>query len=86
MEQEKTSSEYIKGFNEGYIIRKHSPELAEKLRDLKSNSDRSVGFIDGQRQFEQELNKEKRPEWLKPISDKEIMPDKEADKDIEPDR
>lgn len=88
MEQENVNSEYIKGFNEGYIMRKHLPELANKLRDIKSTSDRSIGFNDGQKQFERELDKDKQPEWLKPMSGKGFKINKGKDKgrDLTPDR
>ena len=59
------SSDYIKGFNEGYLIEKNLPELAEKLSSSLSQSDRSKGFGDGRKEMMLEMAREKYPSWLK---------------------
>jgi hypothetical protein len=43
--------EYIRGFNEGYLLAKESTELSDKLSSIKGESDRTKGFQDGRRQF-----------------------------------
>jgi hypothetical protein len=83
MEEQTVSPEYLKGFNEGYMMRKHMPELAAQLGDLNSTSERSVGFLDGQKQFELEIGKENQPDWLKPKSMDDFTPGQGADKDLE---
>tara|TARA_R100000005_G_C4874917_1_gene129490 strand:- start:320 stop:589 length:270 start_codon:yes stop_codon:yes gene_type:complete len=53
------SQKYIEGFNSGYVIRKESPELAEKLIEtLNDQGDYIQGLRDGKHQFEKELDKE----------------------------
>lgn len=54
---------YLKGFNNGYILSKYSPELAEKLSQVKSESPRMEGFRDGRTEFVNE--KSHYPQWLK---------------------
>lgn len=50
---------YIAGFNSGYTLRKHSPDLAKKLIDTLKDQDNYIqGLKDGKLQFEQELDKE----------------------------
>lgn len=66
--------DYVKGFNEGYLITKHMPELSKSLASAMVMLTRSEGFKDGKKQFEIELEKGKdnvkekdnTPNWLKP--------------------
>lgn len=57
--------DYQKGFNEGYIIAKHMPELSNELSKIKSDSLRMEGFRDGREQFSLEKEKFHTPAWLK---------------------
>ena len=51
------SKKYIDGFNSGYTLRQHAPDLARKLVDtLKEQSDYIQGIKDGTVQFEKELD------------------------------
>lgn len=54
------SPEYNKGFNEGYLLAQHMPELSEKLASIKSDSPRIQGMIDGRKEFliEKELGRQ----------------------------
>lgn len=54
------SPEYNKGFNEGYLLAQHMPELSEKLASIKSDSPRMQGMIDGRKEFliEKELGRQ----------------------------
>lgn len=45
------SPECNKGFNEGYLLAQHMPELLEKLANIKSDSPRMLGIQDGRREF-----------------------------------
>lgn len=56
---------YIKGFNEGYLMAKHEPELLSKLPLELGNSERSKGFIAGKEQYILEQNKDRQPTWMK---------------------
>lgn len=57
--------EYLKGFNEGYLISKHLPDLADKLAKANIQSERHAGFIDGRNQLNSEQDKSRYPKWLK---------------------
>lgn len=75
---------YIKGFNEGYILSKRLPDLAQQLSEIKSESPRMEGFQDGRNEFMQEKSKEKLP-WLNRdftnINTEKNKGDKEPDKE-----
>ena len=80
--------DYIRGFNEGYTIARHMPDLAEKLSTANKDSVRGTGFQDGRKQFLTEQSRSRLPAWLKgnrPTKDKAV-PDKTVDRDIDPDR
>ncbi|GAA3913674.1 hypothetical protein GO495_17645 [Chitinophaga oryziterrae] len=66
--------DYIKGFNEGYILIKHMPELSDKLPASMGNSERGQGFQAGKNQYILEREKQL-PSWLK--SDRLSSLDKE---------
>ncbi|GAB3732253.1 hypothetical protein [Spirosoma lituiforme] len=85
-EQDNVESEYVKGFNEGYTISQHKPELAERLAGIDSDFIRLVGFKAGREQFQKEQLRERLPDWLKgDRSNKErIEPEKSKDREIEP--
>lgn len=87
-EQDKVEPQYVKGFNEGYTISQHKPELAEKLANIESDFIRLVGFKAGREQYQQEQVKERLPSWLK--GDRSAKdpdrPTKTKGRDIEPDK
>lgn len=56
-EEENPSKEFVKGYNHGYQLAKHEPELLDKL--LKSQSgntpnDYSIAMAQGKNQYEHE--------------------------------
>lgn len=56
--------DYIKGFNEGYALAQHMPEISEKLPQSLGSTERGQGFKAGRDQYI--LEKEKQlPSWLK---------------------
>jgi len=66
MEDEVTPPpDYIKGFNEGYLMAKHEPELLEKLPPDLGKSERSSGFKAGKEQYFLEKAKEHQPAWMR---------------------
>ncbi len=81
--------EYVKGFNEGYTIRQHLPELADQLAEKVGDSMRSAGFKDGREQYILERERERYPKWLRSdrlssleeIEAKQREKDKDRDKD-----
>ncbi|MFN8711911.1 MAG: hypothetical protein ACK5Z2_03580 [Bacteroidota bacterium] len=48
---------YQRGFNDGYLIAKHAPELSAQLADVQSNSPRMEGMKDGQDEYLLEQSK-----------------------------
>lgn len=58
MEEEK----YIKKFNEGYLLAKHKPELAQAVfKALEGKEDESaLGLLDGGKEFTKELENKDR--------------------------
>lgn len=77
--------DYLKGFNDGYIIAQYEPELAEKLSKVEAVSPRIIGMQQGREQFIKEQLKEKLPNWLKdnPTPDRTITPYKDQNKQID---
>jgi hypothetical protein len=54
------TEKYIKGFNNGYILAEHKPDLAESLSKTSATANDYVeGLIDGREQLEFEKSKEK---------------------------
>ena len=86
-DEEKVEQEYLKGFNEGYTIAQHQPDLAEKLVSIDSDFIRLVGFKDGRQQYQREQERERLPSWLKGGRTMKDLktPTKSKDRGIEPD-
>ncbi|MBN8698715.1 MAG: hypothetical protein J0L54_03825 [Chitinophagales bacterium] len=77
-EDQSSELNYKKGFNEGYLITKHLPELSDQLSQIKNETPRIDGFKDGRNEFFQEKAKERMGHFLK----KDQV--KEGDKSIQP--
>lgn len=85
---------YIKGFNEGYLISQHMPELSDQLAKAYGQDSRGQGFQQGKEQYQNEQFEQRMPSWLKynPLKNDISQPAKDAaknksmDRDIEPDR
>jgi hypothetical protein len=80
--------DYMKGFNEGYILAKYMPELSQQLAPSLSGSQRSSGFIAGREQYVVEEKENRYPSWLRSdrldnFNEKNIEKDKDLD---EPER
>lgn len=77
------TKEYLEGFNNGYILRAHSPELAQVMvQTLRGNTDYVQGMKDGSVQFEKEMDNEifRWAEQHKENQQKVPKPNKEKDK------
>lgn len=86
MEYDNPSPEYLKGFNYGYMIAQHIPDLAQQVSKTAAESDRFKGLKDGIEQYTIEQSKERIPEWLKKdrLSSLDKNKDtKEKDKDLD---
>lgn len=57
--------DYQKGFNEGYLMKKHLPDLADKIVHAIDPSERGTGFRDGKAQCELEQKNDRYPRWLR---------------------
>lgn len=84
------SADYLKGFNEGYLLSKERPELAETIiKNVPGDTERLSGFADGHRQYEIEKDKTLSLDWIKDeapgYDEKELNKDLDIDKDdLEP--
>ena len=83
MSDQRPEDKYQQGFNEGYIITKHLPDLSDSLAAIESENPRLEGFRDGREEFVLEKIKEKQ-QLPKPAQNKDLQPDKTKDQDIEP--
>lgn len=84
MPEDQTSElNYKKGFNEGYIITKHLPELSDQLSQIKNETPRIDGFKDGRNEYFQEKAKERMNSFLKTdiSNDRTIEPKGKNNKD-----
>ena len=72
--------QYIKGFNHGYLLTKHLPELVANLvKQIKANaSDYLAGFFSGKEEWELEFSRAQLDE-LKQLRDKS----NDRDQDLE---
>lgn len=88
MEEDQTNPDYQQGFNDGYLITRHEPDLADKLKNLPDTTPRMEGFQAGRKQLLRDKFKERLPEWVKDDPerdvDQSIEPDKDMDQGIEP--
>ncbi len=64
MEEINPHPDFLKGFNEGYILSTHEPDLADKIAAALGETERAKGFKDGQKQYKDEVSKNKYPSWL----------------------
>lgn len=73
-----SEAEYVKGFNEGYLIARYEPALAQRIADVAHDSPRLEGFRDGQEEWAIEAFKERYQEWTREAWGEDV-PDKEED-------
>jgi len=70
---------YIKGFNHGYTLAKHDPDLMRSLAATTGKGDYLQGLKDGKEQFELEQKKEKDIEAYKARIHKNNEPSKDKE-------
>lgn len=83
MEEQTPSLDYLKGFNEGYLLEKNVPDLSDRLSMIKSDSERIQGLHDGRKEYLLERLREMRPKRMMHVSKEES---KEKSRDIENDK
>lgn len=67
-----TNEKYIKGFNHGYYLKKHKPELLKSILQSKSENDYFKGLNDGSKVLEKERIKNRLQELKKKNISKDI--------------
>ncbi len=80
------SAEYIKGFNEGYIIAKYNPNFSKDSISNTNLSDRSMGFSKGVIQYEAEKKQARSIFYLSQDGRGKDFSDKNRDKNVDMDR
>lgn len=61
---EQQEQQYIKGFNSGYLLAKHEPELATQLTAMTNEQNPYFkGLISGKQEYDKEVR-----EWAKSFS------------------
>lgn len=68
-EPEDPSPEYVKGFNEGYILSYYAPEIGGVFGAYAPETERGKGFRAGKESFAPQPKKEPYPNYLKDASD-----------------
>jgi len=53
------SKEYLKGFNQGYLIKENKPELFQQVQSVKTKNDYLLGFRAGGDEYEKTVTKQK---------------------------
>jgi hypothetical protein len=83
MEETKVDAEYLKGFNNGYILSQHEPEFAKQISQIENPTQNLQGFRDGRMQYFNEQMKDFRRSWSKEFHANEPDITKDKDKDID---
>ncbi len=94
--EQQPHADYVKGFNEGYLLQQEMPTLADIMAKSLDNieSERAMGFKDGREQLQKELGMDKSKvhetgkdlniTWMQPLPDDDYedkSPDRDANKD-----
>lgn len=78
-QEEITEEKYIKGFNHGYILKEHKPELIENILSTTTKNEYLQGMQDGKDTFEQKRTKSR----LNDLHELEAKKEKNKDLDLE---
>jgi len=73
--------EYEKGYNQGYLLAKEMPEVAQYLAEIKSHQPWISGIRDGREQHTAEMLRDARPKWLDPDHSSKADFNKAKDRD-----
>lgn len=77
--------DYQKGFNEGYLLAKHRPDISDGLKGLHPDTPRLEGMKDGQTEYEYECLKQKEALQNKNAKNQERDTALDLENDLEPD-
>lgn len=67
-----TNEKYIKGFNDGYLLKEHNPDLLKSILQSKSDNDYFKGLSDGSKVLKKEKIKTRLQELKKNTIPKDI--------------
>lgn len=86
-EHDTPDPEFIKGFNEGYTLAKHLPELSQQLDKAEISGARGDGLRAGKQQLALEQEQQRQPAWLRADFKKQThdisAPSKPRDPDLD---
>lgn len=78
--EQNPSPAYVERFNQGYLIAKHRPELAEGLDKALQNAEGFEGFKAGMDEYALEQKQQNRYGWLsRERSAEPVEPDQDKD-------
>lgn len=80
------SNLYTKGFNEGYVLTEHLPDLAREISKIDSPLPWVEGFRDGREEYVIEKTKDLLPSWPESDLTKDNEPDKTQERDFDVER
>ena len=66
--EEQINKDYLKGFNEGYVMAAYEGQAANKIAEIESHQPRLAGFRDGYPELTLEAVRENIPGWMRPSS------------------
>ncbi len=84
--EQEPSADFVRGFNQGYAIHKHFPDVAEELSKVLENvpGDHAQGIVAGHQEFEREQTLY--ISWMKlPDHYDDLAPDREKGIDMDMD-
>lgn len=73
------TKKYLKGFNDGYILKEQKPDLLENILNTTSSNDYIQGLKDGEREFKKQKVKSRTQE----LDDLKSSKSKKRDLDLE---
>lgn len=73
---------YLKGFNQAYLLAKHTPKLLEKILDSSTENEYLQGMSDGKKAFEQEKEQSRSHDRLNELNQLRSRGDREQDREL----
>ena len=86
MEEHDPSPDYIKSFNDGYLIAENRPDVSQALTNIDSDNARLIALKAGVKTFDDLKTPSRYPSWLKPVGERDNETiDKSPSKDMDRD-
>lgn len=85
MEEEKVDPAYQKGYNNGYYMSEHEPDLAKQISQIENASAHLDGFKAGRTEYFREQMKDFSKSWAKDFqtNEQDMTQDKDFDRDVD---